>query len=69
MKNNKTPVIRKILKTKYPFYRFKGNLYNDFHTYDLLDQMRMVEYDHRVLEKQLRWMWNQDEYEEEITAG
>jgi hypothetical protein len=85
MKNDKTktkpsislPVVlpasnvrRKILKVKYPFHRFKrNNIYDEFHTYDLVDQMRMAEHDHRVLKKQLRWMWNQDEEDEEISVG
>ena len=66
MKNDKTR--KKILKTKYPFYRFKGNLYDDFHVYDLVDQMRLAKHDHRVLSRQLRSMWNQDEQDEELSV-
>lgn len=58
MKNDKKEAQKrrsKILKTKYPGHRFRDNMYDDFHVYDLVDEMNMAKHDHRVLLKGYRW--------------
>ncbi len=66
MKNETKKIRKKILKVKYPHRHKFGNLYDEFHTFDLVDQMRMAEHDHRILHRAWDWVMNNDEMESEV---
>lgn len=60
MKNDKQKRRRKILRTNYPGHRLRKNLYDDFHTYDLVELMHRAEQDPKFLEEGWNWVMNEE---------